>query len=132
MALNKIKTCHRSVFRCLQEVISQRCLLAMSSFHTTNTQSNSNKSSVVRCSRQKYERMYPVLLVRPDGSTINIRYKEPRRIIMMPVDITSLSEEERKARMRKRDPKKDMAKRKDDEFEDDFKLEDYSKFWKKT
>ncbi|XP_027022250.2 39S ribosomal protein L55, mitochondrial isoform X2 [Tachysurus fulvidraco] len=112
--------------------MSQRCLLAMSSFHTTGTQSNSNKSSVVRCSRQKYERMYPVLLVRPDGSTINIRYKEPRRIIMMPVDITSLSEEERKARMRKRDPKKDMAKRKDDEFEDDFKLEDYSKFWKKT
>lgn len=53
-------------------------------------------------------------------------------VFQMPVDITSLSEEERKARMRKRDPKKDMAKRKDDEFEDDFKLEDYSKFWKKT
>ncbi|XP_058244929.1 large ribosomal subunit protein mL55 isoform X2 [Hemibagrus wyckioides] len=117
---------------CLQEVLSQRCLLAVSSFHTTTAQSNSNRSSVVRCSRQKYERMYPVLLVRPDGSTINIRYKEPRRILMMPVDITSLSEEERKARMRKRDPKKDMAKRKDDEFDDDFKLEDYSKFWKKT
>ncbi|XP_034162261.1 39S ribosomal protein L55, mitochondrial isoform X3 [Pangasianodon hypophthalmus] len=117
---------------CLQEVISQRCLLAVSSFHTTRTQSNSNRSSVVRCSREKYERMYPVLLVRPDGSTINIRYKEPRRIIMMPVDITTLSEEERKARMRKKDPKKGVAKRKDDEFEDDFKLEDYSKFWKKT
>ncbi|MCI4380757.1 hypothetical protein PGIGA_G00243740 [Pangasianodon gigas] len=132
MALNKIHTYHRSMFRCLQEVISQRCLLAVSSFHTTATQSNSNRSSVVRCSREKYECMYPVLLVRPDGSTINIRYKEPRRIIMMPVDITTLSEEERKARMRKKDPKKGVAKQKDDEFEDDFKLEDYSKFWKKT
>ncbi|XP_060788111.1 large ribosomal subunit protein mL55 [Neoarius graeffei] len=132
MALNKIQTYHGSLFRCLQEVISRRCLLAVSSFHTTTTQSSSNRSSVVRCSRQKYERMYPVLLIRPDGSTINIRYKEPRRIIMMPVDITTLSEEERKARMRKRDPKKGVAKRKDDEFEDDFKLEDYSKFWKKT
>ncbi|MCJ8734871.1 hypothetical protein PDJAM_G00240360 [Pangasius djambal] len=132
MALNKMQTYHRSMFRCLQEVISQRCLLAVSSFHTTDTRSNSNRSSVVRCSREKYEHMYPVLLVRPDGSTINIRYKEPRRIVMMPVDITTLSEEERKARMRKKDPKKGVAKRKDDEFEDDFKLEDYSKFWKKT
>ncbi|XP_017322530.1 39S ribosomal protein L55, mitochondrial [Ictalurus punctatus] len=132
MALNKIQTYHGSMFRCLQEVISQRCLLAVSSIHTTSPQSNSNSCSVVRCSRQKYERMYPVLLVRPDGSTINIRYKEPRRIIMMPVDISSLSEEERKARIRKRDPKRGVVKRNDDEFEDDFKLEDYSKFWKKT
>jgi len=38
---------------------------------------------VVRFGRQKYERMYPVLLVRPDGSTINIRYKEPKRIMMV-------------------------------------------------
>ncbi|KAF7695422.1 39S ribosomal protein L55, mitochondrial isoform X1 [Silurus meridionalis] len=132
MALNKMLTRHLSLFRCLQDVISQRCLLSVSSFHATPTQSNSNRSSVVRCSRQKYERMYPVLLMHPDGSTINIRYKEPRRILMMPVDITSLSEEERKARMRKRDPKRGVTKRKDDEIEDDFKVEDYSKFWKKT
>lgn len=70
-------------FRCLQEVMSQRCVLAVTSFHTTTSQSNSNRCSVVRCSREKYERMYPVLLVRPDGSTINIRYKEPRRILMV-------------------------------------------------
>lgn len=132
MAVNKIPMYHRSMFRCLQEVMSPRCLLATSSFHTTATQSNANKTSVVRCSRQKYERMYPVLLVLPDGSTINIRYKEPRRIIMMPVDITRLSEEERKAMMRKRDSLRGVHKRKDEEFEDDFKVEDYSKFWKKT
>lgn len=48
----------------------------------------------------------------------------------MPVDITTLSEEERKIRMRKREPKR-AAKQKLDDFEDDFKVDDYSKFWKK-
>ncbi|KAF7641101.1 hypothetical protein LDENG_00294120 [Lucifuga dentata] len=53
--------------------------------HTHTPQLNSNRTSVVRCGHQKYERLYPVLLVRPDGSTINVRYKEPRRILMVGV-----------------------------------------------
>uniref|UniRef100_A0A9J8AX18 Zgc:171480 n=2 Tax=Cyprinus carpio TaxID=7962 RepID=A0A9J8AX18_CYPCA len=148
MALNTIGQPCKSIFRCLQAVVTHRCLQATSTFHTTVFQSNSNRTCVVRFGRQKYERMYPVLLVRPDGSTINIRYKEPRRImklntkeeffhtmtvqdvIKMPVDITTLSEEERKIRMRKREPKR-AAKQKLDDFEDDFKVDDYSKFWKK-
>ncbi|XP_026104784.1 39S ribosomal protein L55, mitochondrial [Carassius auratus] len=130
MALNTIRQPCKSIFRCLQAVFSHRCLGITSTFHTTVFQSNSNRTCVVRFGRQKYERMYPVLLVRPDGSTINIRYKEPRRIMKMPVDITTLSEEERKIRMRKREPKRE-AKQKLDDFEDDFKVDDYSKFWKK-
>ncbi|XP_073675872.1 large ribosomal subunit protein mL55 [Garra rufa] len=130
MALNTIGQPCKSIFRCLQAVVTQRCLQATSTFHTTVFQSNSNRTCVVRFGRQKYERLYPVLLVRPDGSTINIRYKEPRRIMKMPVDITTLTEEERKIRMRKREPKR-AAKKKLDDFEDDFKVDDYSKFWKK-
>lgn len=42
---------------------------------------NSNRASVARCGRHKYERLYPVMLVQPDGSTINIQYKEPRRVL---------------------------------------------------
>ena len=38
---------------------------------------------------------YRVLLVHPDGSTITIRNHEPRPIIRLPIDITTLSEEER-------------------------------------
>jgi hypothetical protein len=49
----------------------------------------------------------------------------------MPVDISTLSEEERKMRMRKRDPRKGAVKQRTVEFEDDFKVDDYSKFWKK-
>lgn len=67
--------------RCLQAVVTHRCLQATSTFRTTAFQSDSNRTCVVRFGRQKYERMYPVLLVRPDGSTINIRYKEPKRIM---------------------------------------------------
>ncbi|XP_016086379.1 39S ribosomal protein L55, mitochondrial-like, partial [Sinocyclocheilus grahami] len=111
-------------------LVTHRCLQATSTFHTAAFQSNSNSTCVVRFGRQQYESMHPVLLVRPDGSTINIRYKEPRRIMKMPVDITTLSEEERKIRMRKREPKR-AAKQKLDDFEDDFKVDDYSKFWKK-
>lgn len=42
---------------------------------------NSNTASVTRTKRIIYPRMYPTLLVYPDGSTVNIRYKEPRKII---------------------------------------------------
>ncbi len=58
--------------------LSQASLL-----HTQIPQLNSNRTSVVRCGRQTYERLYPVMLVRPDGSTVNIRYKEPRRMLMV-------------------------------------------------
>ncbi|XP_077390890.1 large ribosomal subunit protein mL55 isoform X2 [Festucalex cinctus] len=91
---------------------------------------NSNRTSVVRCSRQKYERLYPVMLVRPDGSTINIRYKEPRRILMMPVDLSTLPEEERRRRQKKREAKK-TVKETVVHYEDDFKVDTYSQFWNK-
>ncbi|MBN3305858.1 RM55 protein, partial [Amia calva] len=108
-----------------------RSLPAACAFHSTPVVQNANRVSIVRCARQTYTCNYPVLLVRPDGSTIHIRYKEPRRILMMPVDITTLSEEERKKRLQKRDPRKTASRTDQDEFEDDFKTDDYSQFWKK-
>ncbi|XP_067846355.1 large ribosomal subunit protein mL55 isoform X1 [Heptranchias perlo] len=113
----------------LQLNASERLLPAMYPVHSMTRRNNSNRTSIVRCGRQAYGRLYPVLMVRPDGSTINIRYKEPKKMITMPVDVSLLPEAERKARMRKRDPKK--AKMKEEEFEDEFKVNDYSKFWKK-
>ncbi|XP_038650235.1 39S ribosomal protein L55, mitochondrial [Scyliorhinus canicula] len=113
----------------LQLYISERMLPAVYPVSIMPRRNNSNRTSIVRCGRQVYARLYPVLLIRPDGSTINIRYMEPKKMITMPVDVSLLPEAERKARMRKRDPKR--AGMKEEQFEDEFKVDNYSKFWKK-
>ncbi|XP_038130550.1 39S ribosomal protein L55, mitochondrial, partial [Cyprinodon tularosa] len=118
-----------SLFRCrfqpplLPEVRS-------SFLHGTGAQLGSNRTSVVRCGRQKYERQYPVLLVQPDGSTVSIRYPAPRRILLMPADLSSLSEEERRTRQKRREVKRTRTKT-EDVYEDDFKVDSYSHLWKR-
>ncbi|XP_029988936.1 large ribosomal subunit protein mL55 [Sphaeramia orbicularis] len=122
--------------RCVNPVVRHSCRrlpqlnCGRSSLHTHTPQLNSNRTSVVRCGRQSYERLFPVTLVRPDGSAIRIRYKEPRRILMMPVDLSTLSEEERRDRQKKREVKK-TTEEKVVYYEDDFKADKYRRFWKK-
>jgi len=48
---------------------------------TTFCRYSSNRASVTRMNRYIYPRTYPTLLVFPDGSTVQIRYHEPRAII---------------------------------------------------
>ncbi|ETE72322.1 39S ribosomal protein L55, mitochondrial, partial [Ophiophagus hannah] len=78
-----------------------------------------------------YARLYPVLLIRLDGSTVHLRYKEPRRVLQIPVDLNTLPEAERRSRLRR----KNLMKSKKEEvvatFEDEFQLEHYKKFWNK-
>ena len=43
--------------------------------------SNCHRSSITRFSRDIYSRLYSNYLVLPDGSTIRIRYSEPRQLV---------------------------------------------------
>uniref|UniRef100_A0A6J0UMX0 Large ribosomal subunit protein mL55 n=1 Tax=Pogona vitticeps TaxID=103695 RepID=A0A6J0UMX0_9SAUR len=98
--------------------------------HTSASQLNSNRTSIACIGRQKYARLYPVLLVKPDGSTIHIRYKEPKRILAIPIDSNTLPEAERRARLLKRKAALLQSKQ-EAVYEDVFNLDDYKKFWKK-
>uniref|UniRef100_A0A803TU48 Mitochondrial ribosomal protein L55 n=1 Tax=Anolis carolinensis TaxID=28377 RepID=A0A803TU48_ANOCA len=51
--------------------------------------------------------------------------------LLIPVDINTLPEAERRARLRKRDAIKLKPKQEAVFDDDDFKLDDYRKFWKK-
>ena len=61
--------------------------------------------------------MYKVCLVQPDGSSFTIRYHEPRDFIRLPVDPTSLTEEEKRARLNRLKPEKEVTVHEFDEEE---------------
>lgn len=60
------------------------------------------RASISPIKRNIYARQYPVTLVKPDGSSIHIKYHEPVAVIKLPVDLNQLSEEERRKRLLKR------------------------------
>uniref|UniRef100_A0A8W7PL10 39S ribosomal protein L55, mitochondrial n=1 Tax=Anopheles coluzzii TaxID=1518534 RepID=A0A8W7PL10_ANOCL len=90
---------------------------------------SSNTAAIVKVHRSIYARRYPTMMVLPDGATINLSYHEPRRIIKLPLDLSLLSEAERKARIEKRKPKQKI--RIDDDVEDTFSANKYLKYMKK-
>ncbi|XP_025108891.1 39S ribosomal protein L55, mitochondrial-like [Pomacea canaliculata] len=90
---------------------------------------NSNRTSICRTNRYSYVRQYPTMLVLPDGATVTIRYKEPRRIIKLPVDLSTLSESERRYRLQQRKPKQKIVIEEDSD-DDDFDVDRYSHLWK--
>ncbi|XP_069970662.1 large ribosomal subunit protein mL55 [Penaeus vannamei] len=90
---------------------------------------NCHRASIARIGRLTYTRMYPVSIVQTDGSTINVRYHEPRKIIKLPLDLSTLSEAERRKRLEARKPKAKVVI--EDDIEDDFDLSSYQHLWKK-
>ncbi|ALC46069.1 mRpL55 [Drosophila busckii] len=91
---------------------------------------SSATASVTRLHRSVYCRTYPTVVVHPDGSTINIRYHEPRKVIKLPLDLSTLSEAERKARLEARKPRKKVKIL--EEVDDNFNAKKYMKYIKKS
>ncbi|MBZ3877010.1 39S ribosomal protein L55, mitochondrial [Sciurus carolinensis] len=99
--------------------------------HTSSWLADSSRAFLTRLRRQAYARLYPVLLVKQDGSTIHIRYREPRRMLTMPLDLDALSPEERRARLQKREAQL-RHKEEEPDLADDFDAERYRQFWIRT
>lgn len=112
---------------------------------------SSSSTSITKIHRSVYARTYPTIVVLPDGSSINVKYYEPRKIIkvdqqryygtllkfvfnifwhlQLPLDLSLLTEAERKARVDRRKPRQVI--RVEEELEDNFNSNKYLKFIKK-
>uniref|UniRef100_A0A915K850 39S ribosomal protein L55, mitochondrial n=1 Tax=Romanomermis culicivorax TaxID=13658 RepID=A0A915K850_ROMCU len=88
---------------------------------------NCYRSAITKTSRQHYVYTFPTRLVFPDGSTLEIKYKEPRQIIKLPVDTANLTENERKQRLMARKGAKIVQK--SQKIDVDFNADDYSFLW---
>ncbi|KAK6036026.1 hypothetical protein COOONC_26469 [Cooperia oncophora] len=88
---------------------------------------NAWRACLGKISRSQYLRHYPVTLIRPDGSTLEIRYLEPRGVVQLPVDLNALTEEERRHRLAARKPK--TKKIVQESIDDNFDPHEYMRFW---
>lgn len=75
-----------------------------------------SSTSITRIKKSVYPRVYKVRLQQPDGSTFTIRYHEPHELIRLPVDPNSLTEEEKRERLMRSKPEKEI---KVQEFDDE-------------
>lgn len=89
----------------------------------------SNMAFVSRVKRATYVRHYPTVLVQPDGSTITVRYHEPRYIVKMPLRFEELTPEQQQVVLVKRKPPEVVTIQ--EELEDNFDSNQYLKYIKK-
>ena len=106
----------------------------MSSVFLQFIRHNSNRACLGKNSRAAFTRLYPTVLVRPDGSSIRIRYSEPIGILKLPFDLSTVDEVERKKRLIRRQmvSKKVVLKNDDDEINFNKTTFDPRKYIKKT
>ena len=96
---------------------------------------NCYRACIGKNPRAKFARLYPTVLIQPDGSSIRINYPEPISIIKLPFDLSTLDEVERKRRLARRQvgAKKVVVKNEDDEINFDKKTKfDPRKYIKKS
>lgn len=70
---------------------------------------NANRCVVTKVKRAKFARLHPTMAVLPDGSSITIKYPEPRQLIKFPIRIEEASQEEVKRIQLLRRPKQKLV-----------------------
>jgi len=70
---------------------------------------DANRAAVARIKRPVYTRQYPTTLVRPDGSTITVKYPEPRLLLRLPLDQETATPEQKRQITLIRRPKKTLT-----------------------
>ncbi|XP_035233799.1 39S ribosomal protein L55, mitochondrial-like [Stegodyphus dumicola] len=94
----------------------------------SQVRNNSNMTCIVKIGRDKYCRMYLTTIVNPDGSSYAIRYHEPRKIIKLPLDTSTLTPEELEIHLNRRKVEKKIIY--EEQIDDDFDVNRYSHLWK--
>uniref|UniRef100_A0A915BD40 39S ribosomal protein L55, mitochondrial n=2 Tax=Parascaris univalens TaxID=6257 RepID=A0A915BD40_PARUN len=89
-----------------------------------------HRAAIGKIRRKSYIRRFPITVMRPDGSTIEIRTSEPRDFVQLPLDLNSITEEERRHRLAARKPK--VKQIKEDIIDDNFDIGQYAQLWRTT
>uniref|UniRef100_A0A0N4ZNS7 39S ribosomal protein L55, mitochondrial n=1 Tax=Parastrongyloides trichosuri TaxID=131310 RepID=A0A0N4ZNS7_PARTI len=90
---------------------------------------NCHRASITNVGRKKYVKEYVAEVMKADGSIVYGRFKEPYHLVQLPLDLNSLSEDERRQILAARKPK--AKKIEEDVIDDTFDSEEYEKIWKK-
>ena len=72
-------------------------------------QLNANRCVVTKIKRATFARQHPTMAVLPDGSTITVKYSEPRQLIRFPIVMEEATEEQRKRIQQMRRPRQKLV-----------------------
>nr|XP_058957047.1 large ribosomal subunit protein mL55-like [Pocillopora verrucosa] len=109
-ALLRAKFC-RLLRKCLFQDVSSTSpsstsLSKLNLLISTRRQVSICSATISRIPKKVYSRKYKVRLVQPDGSSFFIRYEKPLKLIKQPINPAEMTEEEKRARMRRLKPEK--------------------------
>ncbi|KAI6175524.1 hypothetical protein M3Y97_00698600 [Aphelenchoides bicaudatus] len=111
----------------LLEKVNQ--LVPRRSVHLSSALSNAYRACLGRPSRSAYQKQYRITLMNPNGSTMGARYKEPCRLVRLPVDLRIAAEDEKRQRLALRKPQ--VKQLKEEFIDDNFDADDYLNLIKK-
>nr|ALS04954.1 mitochondrial 39S ribosomal protein L55 [Pseudodiaptomus poplesia] len=89
------------------------CRLPATALQDSVRHLNANRAAITKIKRERFARVYPTTAVLPDGSTISVKYHEPRGVIRFPIVMETATEEQKNRISLLRRPKKKLVVTKD-------------------